>query len=103
MIVDRLKAAIQANSGLGDSLTATEYGALQALLAEPKNLPFLYVGCHGPDPFFFNTKDLDPTIGKFVEIYNDVGDFLREFEELLLSAVPQPVLDALARRQQRPT
>jgi hypothetical protein len=96
MIVDRLKAAIQTNSGLGDSLTAAEYAALQALLANPKNLPYLFMGCHGPDPFFFNTKDLSPTLGKFVEIYNDVGDFLRDFEKMLLSAVPQPVLDALA-------
>lgn len=96
MIVDRLKAEIQTNSGLGDTLTATEYAALQALLADPGNLPYLFVGCHGPDPFFFNTKDLNPTIGKFVEIYNDVADFLRDFEEMLLSAVPQPVLDALA-------
>ena len=96
MIVDRLKAAIQTNSGLGETLTVTEYAALQALLADPKNLPYLFVGCHGPDPFFFNTKDLNPTIGKFVETYYDVADFIREFEEMLLSAVPQPVLDALA-------
>ncbi len=96
MIVDRLKAEIQANSGLGESIGATEYAALQALLSDAKNLPYLFVGCHGPDPFFFNTKDLNPTLGKFVEIYNDVADFLRDFEEMLLSAVPQPVLDALA-------
>ena len=41
-----------------------------ALLAGPKNLPYLFVGCHGPDPFFFNTKDLAPTLSKFIEIYN---------------------------------
>lgn len=96
MIAERLKARIQSNSGLGDSLSPAEYAALQALLADPKNLPYLFVGCHGPDPFFFFTKDLNPTLGKFVEIYNDVGDFIREFEKTLLSAVPQPVLDALA-------
>jgi hypothetical protein len=39
MIVDRLKAAIQAGGGLGTTLTATEYAALQALLADPKNCP----------------------------------------------------------------
>jgi hypothetical protein len=93
MVADRLKADIQSNRGLGQ---AADYAALQALLADPKNLPYLFFGCHGPDPFFFNTKDLNPTIGKLVEIYNDVGDFLREFEQMLLSAVPQPVLDALA-------
>jgi Zinc dependent phospholipase C len=95
MIVDRLRAAIQTNSGLGESVGSTEYAALQALLADPANLPYLFVGCHGPDPFFFNTKDLNPVLGKFVEIHNDLVDFLREFEEILLSAVPQPVLDAL--------
>ena len=56
MIVDRLRGAIQTNSGLGESLSASEYSALQALLAEPANLPYLFVGCHGPDPFFFNTR-----------------------------------------------
>ena len=43
-IVDRLKAAIQANSGLDNA-------ELQALLADPKNLPHLFVRCHGPDPY----------------------------------------------------
>jgi hypothetical protein len=96
MIVNRLRASIQTNSGLGDALNPTEYAALQALLADPANLPYLFVGCHGPDPFFFNTKDLSPTLGKFVELYNDVVDFVRQFEDALLAAVPQPVLDALA-------
>ena len=95
MIVDRLRAAIQTNSGLGESVTSAEYAALQALLADPANLPYLFVGCHGPDPFFFNTKDLNPILGKFVELHNDIVDFIREFEEMLLDAVPQPVLDAL--------
>ena len=96
MIADRLKAAIQTNKGLGDALSPADYAALQALLADPKNLPYFFMGCHGPDPFFFNTKDLNPTLGKFVEIYNDLADFLRDFERMLLEAVPQPVLDALA-------
>jgi hypothetical protein len=95
MIVDRLRSAIQTNSGLGESLSAAEYSKLQALLADPANVPYLFVGCHGPDPFFFNTKDLSPILGKFVEIHNDLVDFLGDFEEMLLSAVPQPVLDAL--------
>lgn len=94
MIVDRLKANIQANKGLGD-LDPANYAGLQALLADPRNLPYLFIGCHGPDPFFFNTKDLNPALGKFVEIHNDLVDFLRDFEKTLLSAVPQPVLDAL--------
>ena len=94
MIVDRLKANIQANKGLGD-LDPADYAGLQALLADPRNLPYLFIGCYGPDPFFFNTKDLNPRLGQFVEIHNDLVDFLRDFEKTLLSAVPQPVLDAL--------
>lgn len=39
MIADRLKARIQSNNGLGESLSATEYAALQALLADPKSEP----------------------------------------------------------------
>lgn len=96
LIAQRLRSEIFANRGLGPSVGMSEYTALQALLSDPKNDPYLFVGCHGPDPFFFNTKDLDPTLGKFVEIYNDIADFLRDFEQALLSVVPQPVLDALA-------
>lgn len=94
MIAERLKASVQSKSGLG-ALSDAEYQALQDLLAQPENLPYLFVGCHGPDPFFFNLKDLDPTLAALVNLYLDVGDFLREFEETLLAAVPQPVLDAL--------
>jgi hypothetical protein len=96
MIVDRLKAAIQTNAGLGAALSPADYAARRALLSDPRNLPYLFMGCHGPDPFFFDTKDLNPTLGKFVETYNDLADFLRDFEKTLLQAVPQPVLDALA-------
>ncbi|WP_146746260.1 zinc dependent phospholipase C family protein [Rhodovulum viride] len=95
MIADRLKAAIQSGRGLGEGPGPDEVQKLQDLLADPKNLPYLFFGCHGPDPFFFNTKDLNPTVGKLVEVYNDVGDFIDDFKEALLSVVPQPVLDAL--------
>lgn len=96
MIVDRLKSRIHTNKGLGSALSATEYARLQALLANPANLPYLFLGCQGPDFFFFNLKDLNPTIGKIVETYYDVYDFIEEFKRTLLEAVPQPVLDALA-------
>ena len=96
MIVDRLKARIQTNSGLGNALSPTEYGALQSLLSDPANLPYLFLGCQGPDFLFFNLKDLNPTIGKIVEYYYDVTDFIENFKRTLLDAVPQPVLDALA-------
>ena len=96
MIANRLKGRIQTNSGLGSGPTAAEYAALQALLAQPKNLPYLFLGCQGPDFLFFNLKDLNPTIGDIVEAYYDVMDFIENFKRTLLDAVPQPVLDALA-------
>lgn len=96
MIVDRMRARIQAGHGLGDTLGSADYAALQALLADPQHLPYLFLGSQGPDMFFLNTKDMNPALGAFVEIHNDVADFLRDFEQMLLSAVPQPVLDALA-------
>lgn len=92
MIVDRLKAAIQTNDGLGAS---ADYAALQALLADPKNHPYLFMGCHGPDPFFFNTKDMPGPINEIVSTYIDLADFLADFEKALLDVVPEPVLDAL--------
>lgn len=96
MIANRLRGRIQTNSGLGSGPTAAEYAALQALLAQPKNLPYLFLGCQGPDFLFFNLKDLNSTIGDIVEAYYDVMDFIENFKRTLLDAVPQPVLDALA-------
>lgn len=96
MIVDRLKSRVQQNAGLGQTLSPADYAALQGLLADPKHLPYLFLGCQGPDFLFFNTKDMNPTLGKLVELYFDVYDFIEEFKRTLLAAVPQPVLDALA-------
>lgn len=95
LIVDRLKSNISQNQGLGSSLSTAEYTALQSLLSSPSNYPYLFFGCQGPDFLFFNTKDIDPTLGKLVEFYFDVYDFIENFKRTLLQAVPQPVLDAL--------
>lgn len=96
LIAARLRAHILSGRGNGEYLTAEQRARLQTLLAAPENLPYFFLGCQGPDPFFFNTKDLDPTINSLVSAYNDLLDFLDEFKEKLLSVVPQPVLDALA-------
>jgi hypothetical protein len=96
LIASRLRAHISQNEGLGAHMSAAEYAQLQALLADPKNLPYLFLGCQGPDFLFFNTKDMNPTLGKFVEIYMEVTDFIENFKRELLKIVPQPVLDALA-------
>jgi Zinc dependent phospholipase C len=95
MIADRLKALISRNEGLGAKMTPARYTALQNLLADPKNLPYLFFGCQGPDYLFFNTKDMPGPIGAIAEFYFEVTDFIEEFKRTLLSVVPQPVLDAL--------
>jgi hypothetical protein len=95
LIADRLRTRIQSNEGLGE-LSTQDYARLQALLGKPGNLPYLFLGCQGPDFLFFNAKDVNSTIGDLVEIYYDVYDFIEQFKRTLLDAVPQPVLDALA-------
>jgi hypothetical protein len=96
MIVDRLRADVLTGSGLGGTLSAAEYGQLQGLINDPSRLPYLYLGCVGPDFLFFNTKDIDPTVHDIVTTYFDVYDFIENFKRDLLGVVPQPVLDALA-------
>lgn len=96
LIADRLKSHVSKNQGLGRNLSPAEYTAFQTLLSNPANLPYLFIGCQGPDFLFFNTKDMNPTLGKFVEFYFEVYDFIENFKKTLLQAVPQPVLDALA-------
>ena len=95
MIADRLKALISLNEGLGPKLTPAQYTALQNLLADDKNLPYLFLGSQGPDYLFFNTKDMPGPIGNIAEFYFEVVDFIEDFKQKLLAVVPQPVLDAL--------
>ena len=96
MIADRLRTRIAAADGLGQTLSAAEYAQIDALLGNPQNLPYLYLGCQGPDFLFFNTNDISPTIKDLVSAYFDVYDFIENFKRDLLKVVPQPVLDALA-------
>ena len=96
MIAERLRMRIGASNGLGPTLSASEYAQLDTLLADPANLPYLYLGCQGPDFLFFNTNDVSPTLKDLVEAYYDVYDFIENFKRDLIKAVPQPVLDALA-------
>lgn len=95
MIADRLRAQISLNKGLGSKMTTDQYVALQKLLADNNNLPYLFFGCQGPDYLFFNTKDMPGPIGDLAEFYFEVADFIEKFKKTLLAVVPQPVLDAL--------
>ena len=96
MIVDRLRIDAMRGRGLGGTLNAAEYAQIQSLLNAPGHLPYLYLGCQGPDFLFFNTKDISPAVHEIVTAYYDVYDFIENFKRQLLGMVPQPVLDALA-------
>lgn len=95
LIASRLKARIHRGTGLGEHLQPTDYQRLRDLLADPAHLPYLYLGCQGPDFLFFHAKDVNPAIGRVVQAAYDVYDFTESFRATLLAAVPQPVLDAL--------
>jgi len=96
VIADRLHGEIAKGSGLGTTLSAAEYAQVKTLLGDPRNLPYLFLGCQGPDFMFFNTKDIHPALGDLVSTYFDVYDFIERFKRDLVALVPQPVLDALA-------
>lgn len=96
MIADRLRQRIPTGSGLGTALSAADYSQIAALLNDPKNLPYFFLGCQGPDFLFFNTKDMPGPIKDFARTYFDVTDFIETFKRDLKALVPQPVLDALA-------
>ncbi len=96
MIADRLRHMIADRRGLGTTLDPDEYDRIAASLTDPAVLPYLFLGCQGPDFLFFNTKDMDPRLKALVEAYFDVTDFIEYFKRELIKLVPQPVLDALA-------
>lgn len=92
MIAQQLRSQIQNGQGLGSNAA---YADIQAALSDPKNLPFLFLGCQGPDFLFFNTKDWNGTVGELAQIYFKVYDAIDNFKEGLLDAVPQPIIDAV--------
>ncbi len=92
MIAEELRGRINRGRGLGAS---PDYSQLQSLLADPKNHPYLLLGCQGPDFLFFNTKDWPGGLGDAVETYFKVYDAIEDFKKSLLALVPQPILDAL--------
>ena len=96
MIADRLKTRLMASTGLGGALPPGDYAQLQGLLSDPRNLPYYFLGCQGPDFLFFNTKDMPAPLHDLVTAYYDVTDFIENFKRELIKLVPQPVLDALA-------
>lgn len=96
MIADRLRTRLMGSTGLGGTLSPADYGQIQTLLADPRNLPYYFLGCQGPDFLFFNTKDIHPALRDLVKTYFDVTDFIENFKRDVKALIPQPVLDALA-------
>lgn len=56
--------------------------------------PYLLFGCQGPDPLFFNTKDMNPKLREFVKMYVDVLEFMEDFKEKIKEIIPPEVLAA---------
>lgn len=96
MIADRLRLRIMESTGLGATLPPFNYRQLQSLFSNPRNLPYYYLGCQGPDFLFFNTKDMPSPLHDLVTAYFKVTDFIEDFKNDMKKLVPQPVLDALA-------
>lgn len=95
MIADRLRTRLLGTTGLGATLSSASYAQIQTLLADPRNLPYYFLGCQGPDFLFFNTKDMSPALRDLVATYFEVTDFIENFKRDLKALVPQPVLNAL--------
>jgi hypothetical protein len=94
MIVERLmKGIIQ--YGRESGLNEEDHEALKALFSKPENMPYLYLGCQGPDFLFFATRDWPPGADTLARLYLDASDKLHEIKEDLKKAVPEPILDAL--------
>ncbi|NOU19670.1 MAG: hypothetical protein HOO91_19100 [Bacteroidales bacterium] len=55
-----------------------------------------YLGSQGPDFLFFNTKDIDPTLKRLIDMYLDITDFIEDFKAQLLAIIPQELKDAVA-------
>lgn len=53
------------------------------------------LGSQGPDFLFFNTKDIDPTLKRFIDLYLDVIDFIEEVKKQILAIIPQQLKDAV--------
>ena len=54
--------------------------------------PYTNFGSVGPDFLFFNTKDMDPTIAKFVSTYLEVSTFIEKFKATVIDLVPDQLI-----------
>lgn len=78
------------------SLTNEEKQKIIDLLNDPKNLPYFYLGCQGPDFLFFNTKDWNGTLGDLAKATFDVYDAINGIIDDIKDAIPDEIWDTLA-------
>ncbi len=57
--------------------------------------PYLHFGAQGPDPLFFNTKDLSPELRTLVRLYFDAVDFMEDFKKEILKIIPPELIEAV--------
>ena len=57
--------------------------------------PYLHFGAQGPDPLFFNTKDLSPELRTLVRLYFDAVDFMEDFKKEILKIIPPELIAAV--------
>lgn len=62
--------------------------------------PYFLFGCQGPDPLFFNTKDMHPLAKEFASTFIDVQEFIEDFKEQIMAIIPPQVLAAAAKLQE---
>jgi len=62
--------------------------------------PFLHFGCQGPDPLFFNLKDMNPELREVAKIYLDVMEFMEDFKESIIEIIPPEVIAAAEKLQE---
>ncbi|MEM1373299.1 MAG: hypothetical protein AAGF78_02830 [Pseudomonadota bacterium] len=75
-------------------LTQQQAQDLAQALQKPENLAFYFLGCQGPDPFFFNTKDVSPAVAQFVGVYLDFITAIEEIKEVIRTAF-HPAIEAV--------
>lgn len=94
LIAERIVALVQGNE-LAGGARPIEFGRLQKLLADPRNLPYFFLGAQGPDFLFMDIRSWPPGLRQLGQRYVDVSDFFFNLRKTLKNAVPDRVLQAL--------
>ncbi|MEL7319106.1 MAG: hypothetical protein AAFN04_10760 [Pseudomonadota bacterium] len=92
-IADRLRDEILDRA---DQMGLSQHEAqtLSDALRKPENQAYYFLGCQGPDPFFFHTKDLSPALRNFVSVYLDFVGVIEGVKDIYRERL-QPAVDAI--------